>query len=143
MSKIKYIILGVVCFVLALCLPLKTTRENVFAETNTIWDVKNETTIKEEIKKELEEFIEYGKGSKLRASRFAGSLAEYNSALYLYKELYGLATFVPVNDGSTDNGFQNFNFKSLDDGNISRVIVRRKHNFFVRRNTIFYKHYIL
>lgn len=125
MRKIKKILICALAFVMSLvsmCFVLP--KQTAFADST-----QDETT-KNQIVLELEKFIEYNSiFEKTRASRTPGSKAEYESAMYLKEQMSLLSNFKPVNNASTTNGIQRFEFISIYDSmtyTSQNVIFERK-----------------
>jgi len=97
--------------------------------TNVVKGAEDEQVIST-ITQELKSFIEYGEEeeSKQRQQRVAGSEAEYKSAIYIKSILDGLVSFIPVSNGSTEQGVSQFNFTSSKSGDLksSQTLVYRK-----------------
>lgn len=72
------------------------------------------------IEKELTDLIENGISleNRQRSGRIPGSKAEYNTAIYLKNQLSSLTNFKPVNNSSTTDGIESFEFECIIDGNI-------------------------
>jgi len=103
-------------------------------------------TIEENIKKELLDLIEDGKISteKTRSGRIPGSPAEYNMAMYLKQKLTALKNFKAVNNASTINGVEEFDFECVFDGNMyssQNIIFKRESLIETDRKIILSAHY--
>jgi len=144
MKKIKYILTCLLAFV-CLSLTFVFTFGN---DSKSIDAVKalSVSDIRSDIQIELEEFIEYGKtdSQKKRASRVPGSKAEYNAGMYLHSELSSLRNFKPVNNASTVNGIERFEFESVYDGNTytsQNIVFKRQSNVSTDKKVIIATHY--
>ena len=128
MSKVKYVLLSALMLLFMICVPINFIGNKVYASNDT--KTVNVEQIKGQIKNELEALVESGKAqdAKERDFRVPGSKEEYNTAMYIHGILKSLTRFEPVNDGSTNDGIQNFNFKSDITGNnaTSQNIVFRR-----------------
>lgn len=85
-------------------------------KTNNVAVAEGESAVQTEILTELKSFIEYGESEKSRFNRVPGSKAEYNSANYLKAKMSLLESFKPLNNQSTKEGIQSFEFQSNKDG---------------------------
>ncbi len=99
-----------------------------------------------EIQKELEGFIEYKvqNNLKTRNSRIAGSKAEYKSAMYIKDVLDKLTNYKPVNNQSTEDGVENFEFISMYDGKTytsQNIVYKRESLIKTDRKVILAAHY--
>ena len=119
-----------------------STQENVYA----ISEAERTQLIQNEIKSELLAFIEYEKNNedKQRNIRIPGSDGEYNAAIYLKNKLSGLNNFIAVNNQSTHDGIERFEFQSIYDGNMytsQNVIFKRESLIETNRKIILCAHY--
>lgn len=87
---------------------------------------------------ELTGFISSSGTARQRTARFPGSVAELNSALYINSVMQTLSNFEPVNDSSTVNGVQRFEFISNIDQmtKTSQNIIYRKQTQTVSKKKI-------
>lgn len=75
-------------------------------------DVQVSEEIYSQIMNELSSFLNFTSGSTQHYARFPGSKAELSSALYIKAQLAELSTFEAVENQSTTNGVQGFEFIS-------------------------------
>lgn len=148
MSKIKYFIVSAICLMVAIFMPLMAAgvKDSYFVAAETAISNKTSEQIAEEIKNELEAFVESGTvvDEKVRDFRIPGSKEEYNSAMYIHSVLSVLNNFEAVNDGSTVNGIQNFNFKSFIDGRnytSQNIVFKRESSVQTNKKVILAAHY--
>lgn len=71
--------------------------------------------VKQSISNELNNFAEVNENFKIRSARTPGSVGEKNSAEYIKQVMDVLETFEAVNNPSTIDGIQSFEFTSLID----------------------------
>ena len=118
MKKLKGVILSLLIvifgFISIIIVGDGATNQNVQAKT----EAEITLDIQKSIKEELENFIEVNTlaSNKQRFSRVPGSKAEYNSAIYIKNKLSALTNFKAVNNQSTKDGVENFEFTSIYDG---------------------------
>lgn len=149
MRRLKVLFVFLLCSVVSLILPFDGLKEMGSAVAESIKTAtinKSDDQIKTEIISELESFIEYGldEKDKKRASRIPGSKAEYNSAMYIHEVLSTLISFGAVNNQSTENGVEKFNFKCVfDDKNYvsQNIIFRRESSVETNKKVVLGCHY--
>ncbi len=94
----------------------------------TTYAVSGFERAKNSIESILSDFVESGVTRKERAYRVAGSVSERHAAEYIKSQLDNLTNFKPVNNSSTVDGIEEFEFVSNVDsiGYTSQNIVYRK-----------------
>lgn len=118
-KKFKFVLMACLSFVVLCFSPLLfSDRAGAKASASAFGENLTNEQIQTSILEELENFIEYGVSAeyKERASRVPGSKAEYNSAMYIHSELKALTNFLPVDNASTTDGIERFEFTSDYDG---------------------------
>ena len=141
MKKVKFVIFSLfsLLFVVAANILTVTGDTCVFAQTNSqesnelIWGY-------------LEEFLEVDKtdNEKTRVGRIPGSDEEYQSAMYIKDKMDDLYNFVAVNNASTVDGVESFEFVSEINGNkklSQNIIYRREAELETDKKIIICAHY--
>ena len=120
--------------------------ENSLEIANSESNVQSDYDISESIQNELYDFLQISEaeGNKTRKNRIPGSKAEYNAALYLQNELSSLTNFKSVNNASTINGVETFEFECIYDGKMYKsqnVIFKRESLVNTNRKVVLAAHY--
>lgn len=99
-----------------------------FKPQTTFALAENTSQIESEIYDELLKFVQHGETERERVYRTPGSKAEYYSAMYIRACMSFLSNFEAVNNLSTKDGVQSFEFVSETNGmtKVSQNIVFRK-----------------
>lgn len=122
MRKIRKILACLFAFCLIVCTfaLLRPNAKLAFAES--------ESQIENIIFQQLEEFVQHGETEKERVYRVPGSREEFNSAMYIKACMSLLSNFEPVNNLSTKDGVQAFEFVSEINSmtKVSQNIIFRK-----------------
>lgn len=115
-----------------------------FVKINNIAAAEGESVIETEILDEIKQFVEYGQSDKSRKYRVPGSKAEYNSANYLKAKMSMLSSFKPVENQSTKDGVQSFEFQSDIDGmtkTSQNIIFQKKTETASKKKVVLSAHY--
>lgn len=135
---------AVFIFVIATILSINilTIKDVSFATDEAEYTLK----IQQKIEKELSSFLEVGvkPSERTRKARIPGSEAEYNSAMYIKNELKTLTNYKPVNNQSTVDGVESFDFTCVYDGNIytsQNIIFKRESLIETDRKVVIAAHY--
>lgn len=125
MVQLRKIILTMVAFLLVFMLTLLPFASDIVFATNNKSD---EYTLL--IHNYLTDFVETSSGeeNKTRNGRFPGTEAEFNAAMYIKNKMDLFTNFQPVNNASTVDGVESFEFIDDFNGNKSRsqnLIYRR------------------
>lgn len=115
-----------------------------FVRTGNIAFAEAETVTENNILNELKSFVEYGQDDKARAYRVPGSKEELNSANYLKAKMSLLTSFRPVNNLSTKDGVQAFEFQAKKDGmtkTSQNIIFQKSTSSSIKKKVILATHY--
>lgn len=143
MKMIKKIGLGVfvVCLAFICFMPINANKVAIASS-----EAERTIIIQESIQKELYNFLEIGTktSERKRIARIPGSEQEYNSAVYIKNELDQLTNYKPVNNQSTTDGVESFEFQCVYDGKMyisQNIIYKRESLIETNRKVVLGAHY--
>ena len=115
-------------------------------KVSAVSEAERNASIQNQIKEELLSLVEYNRPAeeKQMQNRIPGSKGEYNAAIYLKTQLSELNNFKAVNNASTIDGVESFEFKSVYDDNMytsQNVIFKRESLIDTNRKIILCAHY--
>lgn len=145
MDKIKKILISLLSFVIVCLSFVGMTNAKTTASAIDLSGGNNLSLVQSEILSELNKFLGYTDSSYAsRQGRVPGSKAEYNSAMYIHGVLDGLTNFKAVNNASTINGVEKFEFDSIVDGKTyvsQNIIFKRESLVETNKKVILGAHY--
>lgn len=135
----------ILCFLVS-CVALACYKPNQMKDLTKATNDLSTEKIEESINKELYNFLEIGTklSERKRSARIPGSEHEYNSAIYIKNELSKLLNYKPVNNQSTVDGVETFEFECVYDGKMyvsQNVIFKRESLIETNRKVILGAHY--